>query len=39
MMVYAPVPGTETAAKLQRLMSVDAAADRRAVLPDTAHIV
>jgi len=41
MMVYAPVPGTETAAKLQRLMSLDAvadrSADRSAVLSDTAH--
>ncbi len=37
MMVYAPVPGTETAAKLQRLMPVDAAANRRAVLSGTAQ--
>jgi transcriptional regulator with XRE-family HTH domain len=37
MMVYAPVPGTETAAKLQRLMSVDAAMDHIAVLSGTAH--
>ncbi len=32
MMVYTPVPGTETAAKLQRLVAVDAVADRSAVL-------
>ena len=38
MIVYTPVPGTETAAKLRRLMSGDALGDHHsAVSSDTAH--